>query len=157
MQVLIYEQYLQYASSRESMKKTGKRSDCPISSALELIGDKWSLLIIRDIMIKGKFSYLEFLESREHIATNILADRLNKLESAGILVKRVSPKNKSKFVYSLTKKGADLFPVLKAMVQWGVAHCSSSIPKEAMNALLRDEKILMAKYRGSLSRELESE
>src|SRR6266478_1906877 len=114
------------------MKKARKRSECPISSALELIGDKWSLLIIRDMMIRGKFSYLEFLGSREHIATNILADRLNTLESAGILVKRVSPKNKSKFVYSLTRKGMDLVPVLKALVQWGLAYCSCSVPKEAM-------------------------
>ena len=74
-----------------------KRSNCPVSSSLDIFGDKWSLLIIRDVMMKGKMSYGEFLKSDEKIATNILANRLQTLESENILLKEVSPLNKSKF------------------------------------------------------------
>ena len=98
--------------------KTSKRSFCPISSALDFLGDKWSLLIVRDIALKGKNTFKEFLESDERIATNILSDRLSRLEAQGIVSKSVHPHNKAVKVYRLTQKGLDLLPVLFDIVIW---------------------------------------
>ncbi|MFN8394885.1 MAG: helix-turn-helix domain-containing protein [Bacteroidia bacterium] len=82
-----------------------RRSDCPINFGLELFGDKWTLLVVRDMMFKGKHGYGAFLESGEHIATNILADRLHQLEVAGLIVKRVDPARKSRFIYAFGGTG----------------------------------------------------
>ncbi len=98
------------------------RSSCPINFALELLGDKWTLLIIRDLIFKGKSSFLEFRKSDEKIATNILTDRLRKLERHGFIKKSVSPQNKSKFEYSLQPIGQDLLPVLLELFAWGAKH-----------------------------------
>lgn len=100
------------------MKELKKRSDCPISSVLDIIGDKWSLLIIRDIIFSNKRSYGEFLLSEEKIATNILADRLAMLEWEGILIKKKHPENKVKFIYKLSQKGIDFLPVLLDLILW---------------------------------------
>src|SRR5260221_12642787 len=96
-----------------------RRSDCPINFALELFGDPWSLLIIRDIVYFGKSTYGEFLASEEGMATNILASRLPQLEHQGILVKKLSEKDRRKEEYVLTEKGLDLIPVLAE-----IANCS---------------------------------
>jgi DNA-binding HxlR family transcriptional regulator len=101
------------------MKKITRRSTCPISSALDILGDKWTLLIIRDLMFKGKRTYGEFLQSEEKIATNILADRLLTLEKNGIVEKRAFPGNKVKSLYQLTPKGIDLMPILFDIILWG--------------------------------------
>ncbi len=92
---------------------------CPISTTLDMLGDKWTLLIIRDLMFKGKRTYGEFLQSEEKIATNILADRLLILEKNGIVEKRAFPENKVKNLYQLTPKGIDLMPILLEMIVWG--------------------------------------
>jgi DNA-binding HxlR family transcriptional regulator len=104
------------------MKKQQRRSDCPISFALETFGDTWSLLIVRDIVYFGKKTYGEFLDSDEGIATNILASRLEQLEQKGILVKQPYAADKRKEVYSLTKKGLDLIPILVEMASWSAQH-----------------------------------
>ena len=103
-------------------KKQQRRSDCPINFSLETFGDMWSLLIVRDIVYFGKKTYGEFLESDEHIATNILADRLVHLEDRGILVKKPHPTDKRKEVYGLTEKGLDLIPILLDLATWGANH-----------------------------------
>lgn len=100
------------------MKKSTKRSNCPINYALEIFGDKWTLLIIRDLMYKNKHQYGEFLKSKEKIATNILADRLNKLEQDGILMKSAHAMNASKNIYRLTKKGIAILPILVDIIVW---------------------------------------
>ncbi|WP_276484270.1 winged helix-turn-helix transcriptional regulator [Paraflavitalea pollutisoli] len=94
------------------------RSDCPLNYGLEIFGDKWSLLIIRDLMFFGKRHYSEFLESQEGISTNILADRLAWLEKQQIIVKKKSKEHKQKLIYSLTPKGIDLLPVIIAVGLW---------------------------------------
>ncbi|HAA12079.1 MAG TPA: transcriptional regulator [Cytophagales bacterium] len=98
------------------------KSFCSINLALEVFGDKWTLLIIRDIMLGDKRHFREILQSEEKISTNILTDRLNMLESRGILTKGNDPSHKQKFVYSLTQKGIDLLPVIAAMAQWSLKH-----------------------------------
>ena len=104
------------------MKKNELRSDCPINYALEYLGDKWSLLVIRDMVFDGKKFYKEFLISEERIATNILSDRLKRLESLGIIVSKVYEKQRTQKVYSLTEKGKDLIPILLEMILWSVKH-----------------------------------
>ena len=98
------------------------KSLCPINQALELFGDKWTLLIIRDIIFNGKNSYREFLLSDEKIASNILADRLGMLETAGILVRKNDPSHKQKIIYNLTEKGIDLLPVLIEIGNWSLKY-----------------------------------
>lgn len=94
------------------------RSDCPVNFGLENFGDKWSLLIIRDIVFWGKKTYGDFLKSDEGIATNVLAARLASLEKEGILIKSPHPTDKRTDVYSLTEKGLELIPLLVEIVAW---------------------------------------
>jgi DNA-binding HxlR family transcriptional regulator len=103
-------------------KKINYRSDCPISTALDIFGDKWSLLILRDMVFKGKNTYGDFLEGGEKIATNILADRLALLECGGIISKEKHPESKAKILYKLTSKGIDLVPVLVEIIAWSEKH-----------------------------------
>lgn len=99
-----------------------RRSDCPISVGLELFGDKWTFLIIRDLMFKGKSHYAQFLQSEEKIATNILADRLLSLEGAGVIEKTIDPSHALKYIYKLTPKGIDLMPVLIDLILWSAKY-----------------------------------
>ena len=105
-------------------KKSGpeRRSGCPLNASVEVLGDRWSLLIIRDMMLRGFRTYKEFLESYERIATNILADRLRKLIAHGIITTQKNPSDGRRVIYSLTPKGIDLAPVLTEMVLWAAAH-----------------------------------
>lgn len=122
------------------MKKIKKRSDCPISSALDIVGDKWSLLIIRDIALSGKNTYNEFLRSEEKMATNVLADRLSMLEMAGILVREKHPDSKAKIFYRLSTQGIDLLPVLVEMILWSDKHMSISPQAKQFAKQLRKDK-----------------
>jgi DNA-binding HxlR family transcriptional regulator len=122
------------------VKKFKKRSDCPISSALDIVGDKWSLLIIRDIMMSGKNTYNEFLKSEEKIATNVLADRLSMLEWAEILVKEEHPESKAKIFYRLTSKGIDLLPILMEMILWSDKYLSIAPQAKEFAKILRKNK-----------------
>ena len=98
---------------------TGKfRSNCPVNFGLETFGDKWSLLIIRDIVFWGKKTYGDFLRSDEKIATNILASRLSQLEKEGIIAKMPHPTDRRKDVFSLTEKGLELIPLIVEIVAW---------------------------------------
>jgi DNA-binding HxlR family transcriptional regulator len=94
-----------------------RRSDCPISATLEVVGDKWSLLVVRDLTL-GKTRFSEFLGSPEGVTTNILADRLKRLESQGIVSRTPYQERPRRFAYTLTDKGRALEPVLESMCQW---------------------------------------
>jgi len=100
------------------MVKQKRKSDCPVNYAMEIFGDRWTFLIVRDLMFKGKSHYNEFLQSEEKIATNILADRLLMLEANEVILKKTDPSHGSKWIYSLTKKGIDLLPLLIEMIVW---------------------------------------
>lgn len=95
------------------------RSACPIANTLELIGDKWTLLVVRDILFLGKRLYGELIQAPEGFPSNILADRLKRLEAAGVLEKRPYQQNPLRYEYRLTSKGNDLLPLLKEMISWG--------------------------------------
>ena len=100
------------------MESIKKRSNCPISCSLDIFGDKWSLLIIRDMMFANKSTYNDFLKSGEGIATNILASRLKGLEENGLIEKLVHPDSKAKILYKLTQKGIDLLPIILEVYIW---------------------------------------
>jgi DNA-binding HxlR family transcriptional regulator len=102
--------------------RPSRRSGCPLNASVEILGDRWSLLIIRDMMLRGFHSYKEFHDSYEGIATNILVDRLRKLERHGIIATEKDISDGRKVVYLLTEKGMDLAPVLTEMVLWAAAH-----------------------------------
>jgi len=110
----------------EKMKKAAPpkqhKSGCPIAFGLDTFGDRWSLLIIRGMMIEGQRTYSDFLKAEEGIATNILIDRLKHLENAGIVEKKRDPENRRSFVYNLTEKGRDLAPILIEIILWSGAH-----------------------------------
>lgn len=94
------------------------RSHCPINYALEHIGDKWSLLIIRDLMFKDKRHYNEFLEGGEKVSTSVLGTRLKQLEEVGLITKGADNVKKSRIKYSLTQKGIDMLPFMVDMISW---------------------------------------
>ena len=100
------------------MPTSTRRSDCPISFALDLFGDRWTLLVIRDLAFKGKNSFGDFLASEEGIARNILADRLARLEAEGFIEKRPNPDDLRRSIYTLTERGLGLVPVLVEMILW---------------------------------------
>src|SRR5215469_3840799 len=123
--------YIYYAILRAVPRKSHPclRSGCPINVSLEMLGDRWSLLIVRDMMMRGFRTYREFLNSEEGIATNILADRLHKLERAGIISTSRDPVDRRKLIYTLTKKGIGLGPVLLEMALWSARHGDAEIPR----------------------------
>jgi DNA-binding HxlR family transcriptional regulator len=98
------------------------RSGCPLNASVEMLGDRWSLLIIRDMMLRGSKTFKEFLDSYERPATNILTERLKRLEAYGIIASHDDLSDGRKCIYRLTKKGIDLAPVLTEMVLWAAAH-----------------------------------
>ncbi len=107
------------------------RSDCPISSALDLFGDKWSLLIIRDLVYFGERTFKDFANAAERISTARLTDRLCKLESLELITKSNHPTNKKVFLYNLTAKGMDLFPVIAEYIRWSNKYLNNHIADEA--------------------------
>lgn len=115
-----------------------RRSGCPISIALELLGDAWSLLVVRDLMFKGRRGFNEFLAGGEGIATNILADRLRRLEAGGIVERRPDPDDGRRVLYRLTPKGIDLAPVLVELILWSAAHERTDAPSEVVRRMRTD-------------------
>ncbi|WP_286830143.1 MULTISPECIES: winged helix-turn-helix transcriptional regulator [Kordiimonas] len=127
------------------------RSNCPINFVLETFGDKWTLLIVRDLMFKGKRYYGDFLASDEKIATNILADRLKRLERHGIIAKAPDASHKSKAIYSLTDKGKDLLPVMLEITAWSAKYDShSNTSPSFLEAFTKDRAALIASFKAGI-------
>jgi DNA-binding HxlR family transcriptional regulator len=122
------------------MTKLKKRSDCPVSSSLDIWGDKWSLLIIRDLMFVKECTYGDFLKAPEHIATNILASRLQVLEESKIIEKLEHPDSKAKVLYRLTKKGIDLLPLMIEINLWAEKHFAIPADRKAMLKEVKKDK-----------------
>ena len=134
---------------------------CPITFALDIFGDKWSLIILRDILFKGKKYYGEFLGSAEKISTNILASRLLKLESEGLISKIQDPNNLSKYIYQLTGKGKDLLPLMLDMIEWSAkynpqpeipSNIINGAPSNLLSRLREDREALINEILNSLAR-----
>jgi DNA-binding HxlR family transcriptional regulator len=119
-------------------RRSQRRSGCPLNASVEMLGDRWSLLIIRDMMLRGAKAYKEFLELHEGIATNILADRLRKLEACEIIAARPDRSDGRKQIYRLTAKGIALAPILTEMVLWAAAHEETG--NQALVRLMQKDK-----------------
>jgi len=109
-----------------------RRSTCPVAGTLDLIGDRWSLLVIRDMLLYGKKTYGELADSDEGIPTNILAERLKRLEAAGIVGSAKYQERPPRYAYSLTGKGKSLGKILRAFVEWGAAHIPGTVAPKAV-------------------------
>jgi DNA-binding HxlR family transcriptional regulator len=109
-----------------STAKPFARSACAIANSLDMVGDKWSLLVVRDLL-HGKRTYGELVNSPERIPTNILADRLKRLESAGIITSAPYQQRPMRYAYTLTPKGNALGEVLLAFVRWGKQHIPGTV------------------------------
>jgi len=110
-----------------------------LNASVEILGDRWSLLIIRDMMLRGATTFKDFLEGFERIATNVLADRLKRLEEFGVIEKRMDARDGRKTNYKLTQKGIDLAPVLTEMVLWAAEHEDTENP-ELVAMMKKDRK-----------------
>jgi DNA-binding HxlR family transcriptional regulator len=134
------------------MNKIKKRSDCPVSTSLDIWGDKWSLLIIRDLMFAKECTYGDFLKAPERIATNILASRLQVLEENKIIEKLDHPESKAKVLYRLTKKGIDLLPIMIEINLWAEKYFPIPADRKAMLKEVKKDKTAFIK---SMTKELE--
>ena len=123
------------------------RSGCPVSASLELLGDRWSLLIIRDLTVGGLRTFKEFQDSGEGIATNVLADRLRRLEAAGIITAESEASDARRVNYRLTDKGIDLAPVLFELLIWGARHQETAAPCRLVAELEKNREQLLAEAR----------
>jgi len=133
------------------MRKIDKRSNCPISYTMDFFGDKWTFLILRDIALKGKCFYKEFLEAGEGIATNVLSDRLKMLESEGIILSKKYEKLKTMKTYSLTEKGKALIPILIEIIIWGGTYDKDTgAPKEFLENAINDREKVIQSFLDSL-------
>src|SRR5260370_357296 len=128
-------------------KKPQRRSSCPINASLEILGDRWSLLIIRDLMLRSYQTYKELLSSDEGIATNILAERLKRLDAAGIISTTRDAGDRRKVVYRLTAKGIDLAPIVVELILWGAQHEPAGAPPAAIRRMRAGRKQFLSEIR----------
>jgi DNA-binding HxlR family transcriptional regulator len=121
---------------RATHREPPRRSDCPVANTLDRIGDKWSLLLVRD-MLAGKTTYGQFLESPERIPTNILADRLKRMENFGMVARSVYQDRPVRYAYSLTSEGKQLGRVLRAVADWGLENIAGTKKKIVPGSLVK--------------------
>lgn len=127
--------------------KVKRRSGCPVSISLEMLGDRWSLLIIRDLMVRGYRTFKDFQGSSERIATNILADRLRKLEAGGIVSAQKEKTDGRRINYRLTEKGIDLAPVLLDLLVWAARHEETGAPCAVIDNMEKNREQILAEAR----------
>lgn len=132
-------------------KSDSRRSACPISFALDILGDRWTLLVIRDLVFVGKRHFRDFLASPEGIASNILASRLRLLGARGIVSRRPDPASARKVIYELTPKGMDLLPVLLELIRWGATHDPKTGASEGfVRRIARDREGMIAEITAAI-------
>jgi DNA-binding HxlR family transcriptional regulator len=129
------------------VKPSRRRSGCPVSISLETLGDRWSLLVIRDLMVRGYRTFKQFEQSDERIATNILTDRLRRLERNGIINAEADPTDGRRMSYRLTEKGIDLAPLLLELLIWGARHEETMAPRELIAQMEQNREGVIAEAR----------
>lgn len=134
-------------------RERARRSGCPIAYALDLIGDRWTLLVVRDLVFGRKRHFGDFLASPEGIATNVLSSRLRQLEEEGLVLRRPDPDNARKVIYELTDKGIDLIPVLLELILFGARHdAETEAPAAFVRRVREDRAGLVAELVAALRR-----
>ncbi|MGA2369697.1 MAG: winged helix-turn-helix transcriptional regulator [Candidatus Korobacteraceae bacterium] len=141
---VVFDMFLPNMSGKPRSKH---RSGCPVSISLEILGDRWSLLIVRDLMVRGFRTYKEFQSSGEGIATNILAGRLRKLQVAGIIAAEVEAADGRKVNYRLTEKGIGLAPLVLELLIWGARHEGTDAPCALIEKMAKNRKQIVAEVR----------
>jgi DNA-binding HxlR family transcriptional regulator len=129
-------------AGRESARPAALRSACPISGALDLVGDRWTLLVMRDVLFYEKKRFADFLASPEGIASNILADRLKRLEQRGLIERRRYLERPLREEYHATARGADLLPVLRELIRWGQRHVPGTAKRPPAGVSKRTLKLM---------------
>lgn len=133
------------------MRRRHRKSDCPVHFALEVFGDAWTLLIIRDLMFKGRTSYTDFLRAGEGVATNVLADRLVRLANDGVIEKVAGSGRGTASLYRLTSKGIDLLPIMLEIIGWSAKYDPrSAADRQFVRRLRRDRAGLEAEIRAAI-------
>jgi DNA-binding HxlR family transcriptional regulator len=144
---------LRFASKTDKLSlvlgqfKSKPRSGCPVSVSLEILGDRWSLLIVRDLMVRGLRTFREFQKSGEGISSNILADRLHKLEAVGIITAEQAETDGRRVNYRLTEKGIDLAPVLLELLIWGARHEATAAPCAFIENMAKNRELVLQETR----------
>ena len=134
-------------------KIAARRSTCPIACALDVIGDKWTLVVLRDVIMAHKRYFQELLASNERIATNILTSRLKRLEAGGLITRRVDPAQARRVIYAPTEKALDLLPVLIELMRWSLTYTSgSAAPAHFVRRLAEDRDGFIAELRAAHAR-----
>ena len=128
-------------------RRTERRSGCPLNVSVEIFCDRWSLLVVRDLMLTGALSFKDLMAGGEGIATNILAQRLHQLTLEGIIDKVQMASDRRKHLYRLTTKGIDLAPVLQAMMVWGARHERTAAPPSAIREMTSQPDLFLMKVR----------
>ena len=131
----------------DKRKSSRRRSGCPVSLSLETLGDRWSLLVIRDLMVRGYTTFKQFEQSDERIATNILTDRLRRLERNGIISAEPDRHDRRRMSYRLTAKGIDLAPLLLELLIWGARHEETAAPPDLIERMEQDRAGVIAEVR----------
>jgi DNA-binding HxlR family transcriptional regulator len=135
----------------KASSSSARRSPCPIACALDLLGDRWTLLVVRDLF-SGKKRYGEFAGSMEKIPTNLLADRLKRLEEAGVIASAAYQDNPPRHEYTLTPVGASLRPLLQEIVNWGRRHLPGTMVRAEVTGNPADSPFLPASLPPSATR-----
>lgn len=133
--------------------KSPARSTCPISFALEIFGDRWTLLVLRDLLLRGRTRYRELLQAEEAIATNVLADRLQRLAGKGLIRKERDPADRRQHIYRPTELAVSLVPMLVEMIVWGARNGGADVPPEFIARFETDRDALIAEIQASARRE----
>ena len=123
------------------------RSGCPVNISLEVFGDRWSLLIVRDLMVRGFRTFQDFVDSGEGLATNILADRLKKLQRSGIVNGERDEDDRRRINYRLTEKGIDLAPVMLELLIWGAQHEQTGAPPALIAEMAKNRRAVLEETR----------
>lgn len=131
--------------------KSERRSDCPLSIALEIFGDRWTLLILRDLMFKGLRTFKQFQESGEQIASNVLASRLQRLKDQGIVTGERSSSDARVVTYRPTTKGLDMLPVLVEIVLWSARYERTAAPRKLLERMINDRERFIGEIRQRLA------
>ncbi len=133
------------------------RSECPIANALDLIGDRWTLLVLRDLIFYRRHEFGEILNGGEGIATNVLSDRLERLCGAGLVARFRHPTNGKKYLYRATETAVDLLPMMIELVIWGAQHLPAvRVPPERMAPLIKDRSNFIRRLRAALLADLKA-
>jgi DNA-binding HxlR family transcriptional regulator len=129
------------------------RSLCPLNVSLEILGDRWTLLVVRDLMLKGRKTFREFLDGGENIASNVLSDRLSRLETHGLVERHPNARDGRGYLYRLTPKGIALAPVLLEMIIWAAQHEHTVAPPSEVRRMVKHRQAYLEEIRARWEKE----